>query len=442
MLGSMSAALLLALLATPPAAKDTADALDRLTAEVARQFLARPFEAPVGLAVDGSPEPLARALASLLAGRLANGKAPVVLDAKSPADAEAQARALGLRSLVRVTLAVDGARVLARGDALSTWVNFWSGATPTRAGPAAVIAAAVDAEPAALALLGVPQPPAPGTPVDLRLGVLAKLAGPPAALAAADLDGDRRAEVLVLVNEELLVFSGDGKQLARHDLRGGALSPTPSREPFGALGVLGGPTRVVAWSARRARAEVLAWRDGALKSAALADAVPVDGVVVKLDPGFNRFSPDLVWSGKALALPAPPQAVSARGAVALAVFGDGSAVVLRTAAPASRFSAVGAGSALADLDGDGTPEVVVSTPKLTVDGDEVRVMTAAAAEALQARSGSALEAPVWWQGTTPRGRVVVAAGGDLDGDGSDEAILGSWLADGTGELLFLRRAAP
>jgi len=438
----MSAALLLLLLATPAAAKDTPDALERLTADVLKQFLAKPFEPPVGIAVDGSPAPLTRALASLLASRLADGRAPVVLEAKSPADAEAQAREKGLRSLLRVTLTVDGTRVLARGDALSTWVNFWSGATPTRAGPAAVIAAAVEAESAALALLGVPQPATPGTPLDLRLGVLAKLAGPPAALATADLDGDKRAEVLVLVNEELLVFSGDGKQLARHDLRGGALSPTPSREPFGALGVLGGPTRVVAWSARRARAEVLAWKDGALKSSALVDAVPVDGVVLKLDPGFNRYAPDLVWSGKALSLPAPPQAVSARGGLALAVFGDGSGVVIRSTAPTTRFTAVGSGSALADLDGDGTPEVVVSTPRITVDGDELRVMTAATAEALQARAGTALEAPLLWQGTTPRGRVVVAAGGDLDGDGSDEAILGSWLPDGTGELLFLRRATP
>ena len=38
------------------------------------------------------------------------------------------------------------------------------------------------------------------------------------------------------------------------------------------------------------------------------------------------------------------------------------------------------------------------------------------------------------------GRVALAANGDLDGDGVDEVVLVSWLADGSSEFSVLRRA--
>jgi hypothetical protein len=410
-------------------------ALERLAAEVTGAVAAKDFEPPMGVYVEGAPAPLERAFASVLAAQLAAARlAPVVIDAKDATEAEKLARERGVRSLVRLTLGLSDTRLTVRGDALSTWVNFWSGAAPTRSGPATALTAAADADAQVLALADRPAPTA-GASLALSSSTLARLPQVPAALAVADLDGDQRAEVLVLAGEQVLVFDGQGKPGWRAELSG-PLAARPCRDAFGAVAVAAGT--VSAWSARREKPELFSL---AGKPLGPGDAVTVGALTLHPDPGFNRFQPALTWAGKPLSFPAPPQAVSVSGALALVVFPDGTASLPRGVAPTAKLGGVGSGSEIADLDGDGTPELVVTSARTSGVADEVRVLSLAEADALAARGGLVVEATPLWQQPIA-GRAVVAASGDLDGDGADEVVFGTWAADGTGELVVLRRATP
>jgi hypothetical protein len=418
---------------TPPAKEST---LERLASEVSALVAAKGFEPPMGVYVEGAPAPLERAWASLLAARLAAARlAPVVVDARDPSEAERLARERGARSLVRLTLALSDTRLTARGDALSTWVNFWSGAAPSRSGPALAIACAAEADAQALTLGGRPPKPASGAPLGLSVTPLARLTSVPSALTLADLDGDQRAEVLVLASEEVQALDATGRLLWRAELTQPPAAH-PCREPFGAIRFLEG--RVSAWSARRAKPELFS-PEG--KSLGAGEAIQVDGFTLKPEPGVNRFQSAVTWVGRPLTLPAGPQAVSVWGTVALLVFPDGSASLSRGAAPTTRLTGVGSGSAVADFDADGTPEVLVTSARTGGLVDEARVLALAQVEALAARAGLVAEGTALWQQPIA-GRAVVAAGGDLDRDGADEVVLGVWHPDGTGELLVVHRVTP
>ncbi|MCC6332564.1 MAG: VCBS repeat-containing protein [Myxococcales bacterium] len=417
----------------PPPKEPT---LDRLATEVSAAVSAKGFEPPLGVYVEGSPAPLQRAWGSLLASRLAAARlAPVVIDAKDATDAERLARERGVRSLVRLTLGLADTRLTVRGDALSTWVNFWSGAAPTRSGPALAIAAAAEADAQALALADRPPQPVAGAPLALSVTTLARLPQGAAALTLGDLDGDKRAEVLVLSGEQVLAIDALGRVTWRAELSQPPAA-RPCREAFGVAALHGG--KVVAWSAKRERPEVFSPTGRPLGP---GDGLVQDGVSLKPDPGFNRFQSAVTWAGKPLTFPAPPQAVSVFGAVALVVFPDGTASLARGVTPTARLNGVGSGSALADFDADGTPEVLVTSARTGGAVDEARVLSLSEAEALAARSGLVAEGSALWQQPLA-GRAVVAAGGDLDGDGADEVVLGTWMSDGTGELVVIRKVMP
>ena len=156
-------------------------------------------------------------------------------------------------------------------------------------------------------------------------------------------------------------------------------------------------------------------------------------------PVFASYGKELTWAGKLINWPEPIAQFALFGAMALGVSPTGTAAIARGLPPTSQLSGVGSGSTLGDLDGDGTPEVIATAARTTGDADEVRVVALGAFESAQARGGQLNEATVAWQKKI-EGRAIVAASGDLDGDGVDEVVLGTWLSDGSGELLVLRRA--
>jgi len=419
---------------------DASPSVDRLARAVVDQATRIPLEAPVAIQVDAPTPALGRAVASLISAELSRRRlSPVVLDANA-VTAERLAREKDLRSLLRVSVTAENARLAARGDVLPTWVNFWAGAAPTRSGPAAAIAASVDADVQAMTLAATVAAGSPSAPLKLGLGVLAKLPGVPAAIAVGDLDGDKRPEIAVLMDDELLVLSSEGKPIARYDLRSLAVALRPTREPFGAVSILTG--RLTYVSGRRAHGETLTLQGGSLKPVAVSDDVTLDAITVRLVPGLNAFAAEASWFGKPLSLPALLTTTSTRAGLSLFLFANGSGSITRGTPPAAAFTSAPSAAVLADLDGDQSPELVTTSSRFFVDGDDVRVVPVAAAEAIAARSGSLADATPVFSGATPRGRVLAIAAADLDGDGTEEVVLGAWLADGTGELLLARRVAP
>ena len=428
------------------AAQD-APAVERLAKSLADAVRALPAEAPVALHLAGGSAELRRAVGTVLAARLAALElAPVVVEAPTAEAAEAAARAQGARTLVRLTLDVEAGELRARGDALGTWVNFWSGRTATRPPkPAGALVQAVEADAAVLALASVGVPAAPATngsaPRGVRLlgAVLAKLEHPLAALAAGDLDGDGRDEVAALTEADVSVFAADGRLLARREL--GALPPgnATTREPFGALAVLPGPPRLAAWSTRHAHGELLTLdaARGLLKPVGTVDAAPLGaGERGSFVPGQTAFVPEVrLADGRTLTVPAPFTTASLSASRLLFVHPDGSAsLYARSGAAPSRLTGLGAGSTLGDVDGDGAPELLTTSPQLQPSPDVLRVF------ASNGDDPTAHE-PLW-QGALPAGRALYVVTADLDGDKRREVVVGLSKPDGTGELFLLRHGAP
>ncbi len=422
------------LLAAAP--QPVGSSLERLADDVTRAVVSAGFEGPIGVYVEGAPAPISRAAGSLVMASLAAKRlAPVPVAARDATEAERLAREQGLRSLVRLTVSLEAPKLVVRGDALSTWVNFWAGATPTRTGPAAAIASSVDADLEALTLAGAPAPLSTRQ-LELSLGVIARVNGLLAALTLADVDGDHHAELVALVGDSILTWTADGKLRHRVELSG-AVSTRPTREPFGLLSF--GNGKLLAWSSRRERPESFTWQVGGWRSSGPADALSLGPVTLTARPGYASFARELTWAGKSLTWPVPLEQLALFGTIALGVGPAGEAAIARGQAPTTQLTGVGSASTLADLDADGTAEVIVTSARSTGEGDELRVVSLGAFESTQARGGNLNEAAVAWQKKLD-GRAIVAATGDLDGDGVDEVVLGTWLTDGTGELLVLRRS--
>ncbi|WP_239469923.1 FG-GAP repeat domain-containing protein [Archangium violaceum] len=454
---ALAAALLLAALPAPaanplppqlaPGAPSTpaAPALERLAQAVAADVRSVRPEPPVALHLSGGAPELRRAFETLLASHLASARlGPVVLEAPSPEAAESLAREQGARALVRITLGVEGGELRAHGDVFGTWVNFWSGRMATRApSPGAAIAQSVEADAAALALAAVEPPrttpPLPEEPRPLRLlgAVLARLPSPPAALAAGDLDGDGRDEVAALTERSVFVFAADGRLVAERSLEALPPGPAPTREPFGALAILSGPPRLAAFSTRFAQGEVLALEGGALHAVSRLDAPQLSpdargGFV----PGQTAFVPEVRLGGTVLpGVPARFTTFSAANSRLLLIHPDGSASLFaRLPGAPLPLSGLGAGSALGDLDGDGTPELLTTSPELQPSPDTLRVFRTNG-------SDPTTHEPLW-QGALPSGRALHVVTANLDGDKRREVVVGLTRPDGTGELFLLRQGAP
>ncbi len=429
-------------LAVVASASPRGSSLETLAEQLTARVQQVGFEGPLGLSVSAKDATLARAVGTVFCGRLSRARLSCEIVEATGDAALVNAVQRELSTLVRVSVTVDGSTVTVRGDAVETWKNFWAGRHPTRTERATAIGLStdVDAELAALAGVSVTTPTA-AVPLELKLSSLSRWNTLPVALAAGDLDGDRRSELVLMVEEVVLVLSPEGKALAKYDLASAPPSSAMPREPFGALAIVQGPPRVIAWSGRRAKAEVLAFAGSMLKPVGTQETIPLDGLNARLEPGLNRFLPELSWGTQRGRMPMGVQAASTRGPIALLVWPDGTATLTRQLPPAGRMLDVGCGSALADVDKDGTPELLVSSARTTGDTDELRLLTLAVAEGLTGTSQSVRSATPSWQATL-KGRAIVMTGADLDGDGAEEFVFGTWLSDGTGELWVARRIAP
>jgi hypothetical protein len=450
------AALLLSTLAAAPApapapAPAAPPSVVRLAQLVTEEVRALKPEPPVALHLSGSSPELRRAVSTLLAANLAAAElGPVVLEAPSPEAAETIARDQGARSLVRLTLSVTEGELRAGGDVLGTWVNFWSGRTPSRPPtPAAAVARAVEADAGALALAAVPAPMMsssslpmmPSGPRQVRLmgASLVRLEGPPAGLAAGDLDGDGKDEVAVLTERAVSVFGGDGRLLARRELEGLPLNPTPPREPFGMVAIIPQPPRLAAWSTRYSHGEVLLLDSakGTLKTLGPLDTAPIGAFErATFTAGQTNFTPEVrLGEGRVLTVPAPFTSASLVPPRLLFVHPDGSASLYpRATTPPVRIQGLGAGSALGDLDGDNTPELITTAPQLFPSPETVRVYALTGDDPTS-------HSPLW-QSTLPTGRALYVITADLDQDKQREVLVGVWHSDGTGEVFLMRQGAP
>jgi hypothetical protein len=414
----------------------------RLAKEIADRVVASRAEGPVAIAVHSSSPALSEGFSTLLAAALAQARmGPVVLSRDT--DAVQAARATGAHSLVRLDLRVESGKLVAQGDLLGTWVNFWSGRAPTRPPhPAALLRASVEADAEALAAASA----TPANSVaaagehEFRRARLATLPLRTAALGAGDLDGDGRDEIVALTDEELVVFSPEGRVLAKRDLRSLASSAIPCREPFGSVVVLPRLHRVAYFSCRLAKGELLEQSaDGTLRTVEMLNEAPIavsgeTPLWAKPLAGQNTFGPVVGPKGQAPVTLRDSfstlSTISASPAQYLVVFPGGSGALARgsLADPdALHLTELGAGSGLVDFDGRGNPSLVTSSPQYDPMPDQIRVFQLASAPALE------------WTDPVSQGGVLQIVGADLEGNKRQSAVVGVWMPDGNSEIQVIRR---
>jgi hypothetical protein len=424
----------LALSLAPRAAAAPEGSLARAAEELAASLAEDVAPDRVALSVsapgaEGLAEPFAAALAGALARR---GLAPLPLRGRDPP--EPAARAQGADRLVRVRLALSagGRDLVAAAEVLGLRENFFlqRARVPveTRLHTSAVPA---DAASRALARqVGARRLPPP---------VLVPLfAVPERVLALAVLEAGDGATLLAATTEGLALLSTAGQRLGFRPA-----PPPPAgpglREPAAALaaGDFGGGR--IAWQpAGAAEAEVLSVEGGRLEAVARLPAAPLAAggggtLFGAFAPGLPAFQ-DRIATG----VEAGDQPRSARlllgaaaaphpGRAAFALLRDDDAAEILDASLALARPAVegvGAGFALADLNGDGEPELVASSAE-PGPGDRVRVL----------RLFPATETV--FQSQAVPGAILAAAAGDLTGDGVDDAVLAAVQPGGETRLWLL-----
>ncbi|MFY0579286.1 FG-GAP repeat domain-containing protein [Cystobacter fuscus] len=216
-------------------------------------------------------------------------------------------------------------------------------------------------------------------------------------------------------------------------------STTATREPFGAVAILSGPPRIAAFSTRFAHGTVLALEQGTLRFVSRLEAVPLGpearGTFV---PGQTAFAPEVrLGPGEQRLehIPARFTSFSAFSTQVLLVHPDGagSFYTQPSAAPVP-LAGLGAGSLLGDVDGDGAPELLTTSPELQPTPDVLRVFPT--------KGGISLSREPLWQGPLPAGRALLGVTANLDGDALREVLVGLTRPDGSGELFLLRQGAP
>ncbi len=374
----------------------------------------------------------------------------VVTPHRAGGDPEASARTGGQDWLLRVRAGlVPGRRELALvGELIPAWASFFLQRRPdARAVPPRLVQARAAADPETL-LLAREAPPAGAAFAEIRR--LARVPGRVLALAVGEPGEPGRAAVVVATQEAIVVLSPSGDRIAERATEPGQLL-RPVRDPAAALAVgdFGGG-RIAVFRAGAARGEVLALRGERLEPAGTLEAAPLcAGEAGRL---FGAFEPGTGVFRDVLATlvdPAAP-ARSARtlygaacaprsGRIAFAAVGTDLRLELlgadlqpiATAATAGASPTApgaapptGSGFALADLDGDGIAELVASSPDPSAP-ERIRILAPLAV------------APLLFTSQSITGTILAGAGGDLTGDGVDDAVLaavilgddGAWTTD-------------
>lgn len=311
-----------------------------------------------------------------------------------------------------------------------------AGSTPARAGDDAYLgrlAISVTERLDALAAAHVPKvvPPVPVrvTWKPARLGSL-DLGGPLAALAAADLDGDGRFELYAVTAHEVIgiaIRGGKAIELGRVAFSGPRAVPEP-RDVVGTAVALGSEL-VVASSAWVNELRV-AWQGKKLVGQPGGPGFLVcPQERASLVAGRNYFGPaaSAFYGVRCRDDLVDPSGYPMRVRAQLALTGRLGVTIEKCAAggklcrPDAAFELAGAGVAfeIADVDRDGTPEVVVSDDAAPGDPDFVKVVSAAAP------AGKPLFKKTFQAG------VAGLAAVDSDGDGVGEVIAAVRLAGAT-----------
>jgi hypothetical protein len=432
--------------AAPPGAPE-ATALHRAAGELAERFAAGAEGRPrvTLLVLASAREELRSAAETALASALTQrGLSVSVLPAREAPQAESVALAEGADWLLRVrpVLGAGGRELTLSGEALLTAANFFlQRAQAPRPRPAHLLTATVPADPEVHQLARDPRDL--DTRGERRIGIrpLWRIEGRVLALAAGNVGdlGDPAVSLVAVTPEAVLLYSARGELLDRRGTEKVTPGP-PVRDPAAtvAVGDFGGG-RIAYRLAGAAEGEVLAvhFDPGAPRPARLTlvaalpaaplcagSAGPLFGAFV---PGrsalADRLEPRFDPTGRPRSL-REYQVVAAAprpGRVAYAALGADDA--LQLLGPALEplgppVQGVGAGFALADLDGDGEPALVASSTEPGVQ-DRVRVLRLA---------GSAPETT--FESPPVSGSILAGAAADLTGDGLDDAILAA-LVPGT-----------
>ncbi len=362
--------------------------------------------------------------------------------------AEAEARAAGQDWLlhVRAGLVPGGRELAVVGELIPAWNSFFFQRRPgARPIPPRVVEARAPADASTLLLAREERPS--GAPF-ASVRALAHVPGRVLALAAGEVDDAGHTGVVAVTEDAVTVFGRDGVLLAT---RSSQAALAPVREPGASVAVADfGGGRIALRRAGSPAGEVLALRADRLDAAGALDAAPLcAGDAGRLFGAFAAGTSVLEDLISPLVDPAArPRstrtlygvaAAPRRGPIAFAVLGtdlsiellgaDLKPVTSGPAPPSPRPSPpiTGSGFALADLDGDGTAEIVASSPEVHAL-ERIRVLAPLAA------------APLLFESAPVDGAIFAGAAADLTGDGVDDAVLASVHREGDAvstELLLL-----